>query len=108
MDPHQGWPGMNVAHDQGNSFFGLAIICGFQAEAVDAELSPARRKIGAGKLFGGRRAHSSIIGAAVRNSVLPACVTLHSPTREDFYEDETRDKSANMSGKGNSPRLMMG
>src|SRR4051812_35648065 len=54
---------MHVTHHQSNSLFNtwLAIADKLTTEAVNAELSPARREVRRGELLNRRRAHISII-----------------------------------------------
>ena len=53
MHAHQRRRGSDISHDERNSFFdsAIAILAMLRAEAVDAELSPARRELRGGYLL---------------------------------------------------------
>ena len=53
MHPYQRGRGRHIPHDQRDSFFhaAVAIFALLRAEAVDAELSPARRELRGGYLL---------------------------------------------------------
>jgi hypothetical protein len=57
--------GLDVAHDQGNGFFGFGGRCP-QSEPVNQEVSPSGGEISGSNLFDLRRTHSWIISGRVR------------------------------------------
>src|SRR5579864_5313724 len=89
MNSHQRWRGMDVAHDQGNSLFRLAVLSRFEAKSIDAELSPAGREVSRGKLFRGG-AHQTIIGVKLNWRTLRRPRLAHSPTAVAVTPDPLR------------------
>lgn len=107
MNAHQRRGAVDITDHEGYRFFRLPVVCR-KGEAVDTEMSPARREVGGRDLVGFCGTHSLIIGVEPVALRLPSSIACRvTPLGKDLDQQKAGDETADVSGESNTTGLMV-